>query len=104
MSTFLGPPLRQLKEAFGAFGLDPVETTLDELREAWRAKRSETHPDRGGALEDFNRYKNAYDIAHAWLTRPQPCQTCNGSGVVTVFTGGFNPSRTDCPDCTGDRT
>lgn len=48
------------------------QATLDELKQAFRARAKELHPDHGGSDEDFIRLQRAYAEAQRRAARPKP--------------------------------
>jgi len=59
------PKARTLANAtsiWQTLGLEP-NATLTEIKRAYRSRALETHPDRGGAAEDFRKLQSAYESA-----------------------------------------
>jgi DnaJ domain len=48
------------------------DATLEELKQAFRRRALEVHPDHGGTAEAFIKLKRAYETAQKRAARPQP--------------------------------
>lgn len=73
----------------------PIDATSAEVLNAYRRKRSEHHPDRGGDAVKFHEI----ELAFTQLSRTKiPCPLCFGKGSYIVRDGIF--ARTvQCPKC-----
>ena len=85
-----------MTSAFAILGLTE-DATADDVKVAWRGFARVHHPDTGGKVEDFERYRAAFVEALEDATH-RPCPTCKGSGTV-VLNGGFGSLKKDCPTC-----
>ncbi|HKI97558.1 MAG TPA: hypothetical protein VKB51_03685 [bacterium] len=59
----------ELLQAFACLGLEPGSATLAGVRHSFRRLSKQTHPDHGGAREDFQRLAHSKDLVEAWLMR-----------------------------------
>ena len=69
-------PDRSVADAFAELGLPP-SADPDAVKDAYRERVKDAHPDRGGDEAAFRRVQEAYATAsdHANKTRPQPHRT-----------------------------
>ena len=51
-----------VQRAYEQLGIDP-DATATEIRDAYRSRAKETHPDRGGSSEEFKQLQEAYATA-----------------------------------------
>lgn len=72
----------------------PSTATQDEIKTAYRRLAMKHHPDRGGALEEFQRIQDAYER----LMKPARCPECGGKGTIKVKRGAFIDTI-KCPRC-----
>lgn len=88
-------------EAFKLLGLKPGASP-DRVRNRYREKAWETHPDRGGEVSAFqdlvDALRVALEAANTW-----PCETCHGTGrsAVKVKTGFGALANLMCGHCGG---
>ena len=78
--------------AHAVLGLKPG-ATKPEIEAAYRKRRSETHPDRGGTEDLFRSVQAAYEDL-----MKQPCAKCSGTGYYQERIGAFVFKR-ECPIC-----
>lgn len=57
-----------IADAFAAFALSP-DCSLDELRKQYRLRLHQSHPDKGGCLEQTQALNQAYQTAYQYLKR-----------------------------------
>jgi hypothetical protein len=60
-----------LSEAYRVLGL-PADSSLAEVKAAYRRKVTETHPDQGGTAAEFIRVRAAYEILLGFLKESAP--------------------------------
>jgi len=58
-----------LLRAFAYLGLEPEAATPEALKQAFRRRSKETHPDQGGSPEDFKRLAACRELIESWLLR-----------------------------------
>ena len=85
--------------SFSVLGLEKT-STVEEIKARWKHLASETHPDKGGDSEEFNKYRQAYTEALAIASEPKPCTHCGGKGKLEV-TSGFTVMSVRCNPCNG---
>lgn len=75
---------------------------LPEVKEAYKNKAGEVHPDRGGTPEDFHRVKQAFDLIKEALHVPSKlkCEACEGKGHIEIR-NGFHVIKQRCRWCRG---
>lgn len=56
------PPCRELKDLYGVLGCRDRAASMDEVRKLYKTKSRETHPDKGGSKEEFQKVHEAYSI------------------------------------------
>lgn len=54
-----------VQEAYDELGIEPTEES-QEIREAYRERVQEAHPDQGGSAEEFKRVQSAYETLLNW--------------------------------------
>lgn len=74
--------------------------TKAEVKAAWKSKVFSLHPDRGGDVNEFIEYREAYTKALKLATQDNQCDLCHGKGVVKVI-GGWNALTLPCSLCGG---
>jgi DnaJ-class molecular chaperone len=91
-------------EAARLLGVDPFNTTPEEVRAAfWNAAKA-AHPDKGGAPEAFAQVTKAKDDLLAWLEKRyfigNVCEACGGTGTISKMRG-WKVLYTVCKVCNG---
>jgi len=76
--------------------LEVSELTTQAVKQAFRSKCMECHPDKGGKPEDLMLVKQAYDR----LRKAIPCEVCGGTGF-TYKQQGFSTLKSKCYACNG---
>ncbi len=77
----------------------PETASPDEVRAAWKRKAIETHPDKGGKMEDFHAARVAFAEALR-IAENAPCAECIGTGRREERFGFYTmPMR--CDACRG---
>lgn len=83
--------------------------TLQVVKEAYRSRCRETHPDMGGTAEAFAAVDRAKHILLKWLERdPEPkvagagqvCDRCDGRGYIESRRA-WRSMKMQCPKCRG---
>lgn len=74
--------------------------TKGEVKAAWKSRVFSLHPDRGGDVNEFIEYRNAYNQALKLAKVDNLCPLCDGKGSVKVL-GGWNTLRMPCTLCHG---
>ena len=64
--------------------------SLDDVKFAYRGKALETHPDRGGTMDDFLKVREAYERAVEFV---EVLVATTGSGSLTTSKLTFNKGR-----------
>lgn len=75
----------------------PQDADAGGIRKVWHKLAHLHHPDRGGDLDEFLKYKRAYEVAHSAASKIK-CKTCGDTGKVEV-TNGFRTRKRRCMDC-----
>ena len=71
----------------------------EELRAAYKKRALETHPDKGGNVEEFRSVKTAYEaLLKTVPTQPLTRKPSNGSNSPSSDTSVFTPFSTPFPD------
>lgn len=60
-----------LREAWQVLGLD-TRASLEDVRNAWRHKLKQVHPDVGGTKEEAQHVTNMRDVLVAWIEAGKP--------------------------------
>lgn len=81
---------------FAILGLNE-DATVEQVKGAWRGLARVHHPDAGGKVEEFERYRAAYAEALREAEH-RPCPECGGTGKIS-HTIGFSTVTSPCPRC-----
>ena len=85
-------------------GVDPLNTTPEEVRAAFWDAAKAAHPDKGGAPDAFTQVTRAKDDLLKWLeqrySKSDACETCGGTGTITKMRG-WKVLQTVCKTCHG---
>mgnify|MGYP003497801425 CR=1 FL=1 len=87
------------KTPFEILGLSAT-ANLEEVEHRWKLLAGVHHPDRGGDVDKFIDFREAYQAARGLAVEPKMCETCQGKGKV-VKSFGFSSMKVFCPDCGG---
>lgn len=85
-----------MSNPFAILGLSE-DATVEQVKVAWRGLARVHHPDAGGKVEDFERYRAAFTEAVGEAER-RPCPECHGTGKVP-HTVGFSTIHVPCSRC-----
>lgn len=70
------------------------------VKDAYRDRARESHPDVGGNADDFRSFEVARRRLVAWIDRPRNCFECRGTGRVATGSG-LRAREVRCPTCRG---
>ncbi len=88
-----------LNQAFEIMGIQK-QSSLKEIKAAYRNLCMKHHPDRGGSHEMFFKIQAAYKKVVEYAKQPTICDVCTGSGSVVTMKG-FNSIKNPCASCNG---
>lgn len=89
-----------VREAYEILNLEYNEASPQEIKDRFRTRAFDTHPDRGGDAAAFSALRAAHAVALAHANT-QSCKLCDGSGKEAIHTG-WTVYRIKCTGCKGN--
>jgi len=90
-----------LQDDANIFGFELEEVNLLKIKRVFREIILLHHPDKGGDAAKFQEIREAFNRLNKYLTTPQRCKFCEGTGKEEIQKG-FKTFYIICKVCRGE--